>query len=112
MTKWQDLAACAQLAPSLEIPPEEWSESDDDNKRTQRSIWYYFYEGYEQDHEIPYLVDSICTGCLVKKQCLDFGVTGAETGVFGGVYLNRGKIDEVKNEHKTTEVWKALGFDE
>jgi hypothetical protein len=35
-------------------------------------------------------------------------MTNKEFGVWGGVYLNLGRVDKSANSHKTDEVWQAL----
>ena len=46
--------------------------------------------------------------CPVVKQCYAEGVRGKEKGVWGGIYLNLGRVDHDYNKHKTPEIWKAL----
>lgn len=74
--EWQDLAKCSKADPS------------------------WFFEGYEQDPVIAVNVDKLCQSCLVRQNCEDFGVDNKETGVWGGQYLDRGKIDPRFNAHK------------
>lgn len=73
---WQDLAKCSGVDPS------------------------WFFEGYEQDNFIATNVDKMCKACLVRQNCEDFGIQNKETGVWGGWYLDRGKIDTRFNAHK------------
>src|SRR5688572_2305796 len=115
MNEWIEDAACAELAPALETPKEEWTEvktdgeeQATDDERIKRSIWYYFYEGYESEPELANLVDGICLSCPVIKGCFTYGTTTGQTGVHGGVYLNRGNIDPIRNAHKSEEEWALL----
>lgn len=68
----------------------------------------WFYDLYEQDKTHAKIVDEMCLSCPVAKQCLADGQAGKDFGVWGGVYLNLGRVDPDQNKHKTPEVWKAL----
>jgi hypothetical protein len=46
--------------------------------------------------------------CPVAKICYQTGVENDEYGVWGGVYLSAGSVDNGKNIHKTAEVWKKI----
>ena len=115
---WEDFGNCRELAESLAVPREEWTEvktaneenpqKPTDDERVRRSIWWYLFEGYETDPSIPPITDAMCITCPVIKQCFDFGTENGETGVYGGVYLLRGNVDEGKNAHKTDEHWSKL----
>ena len=100
MTDWRDFATCGELAPDFESP-----ENDD---RTKRSIWYLFFEGYESSVDTARLVDQMCMGCPVIKQCFDEGRSRNATGVHGGIYLLRGVPDKSRNSHKDSSDWDAL----
>jgi hypothetical protein len=108
MNDWTEEAKCAELAPAFEVDPELFEENATDEERVQRSIWYYFFEGYESDETLPDLVDDICMSCDVIKECFVYGTTTGQTGVHGGVYLNRGNIDPIRNAHKTEEDWAKI----
>lgn len=68
----------------------------------------YFYDSYEADQETARQIDQMCLHCPVISYCYDEGVSNKEKGVWGGVYLNLGRVDNDYNKHKTTEDWKAL----
>jgi len=89
--RWQDLAACAGMAPK---------KAGDKN---------YFYEAYEEDIVIAQNVDEVCKACPVIAACAQTAYNNKEEGVWGGVYWNsRGKPDEIRNRHKTKDDWKWL----
>lgn len=67
-----------------------------------------FYEDYESNPRQARLTDEMCLSCPVRKQCLQTGVDNNEWGVWGGVYLTSGKVDEGKNAHKTRDVWNQI----
>lgn len=67
-----------------------------------------FFEAYETNENVAKSTDQMCLHCPVTKQCYEFGVNERETGVWGGIYLDRGKIDKNKNAHKTQEVWLQI----
>lgn len=68
-----------------------------------------FYDDYESETQVAFVVDDACLSCPVMKQCLERGVENGEWGVWGGVYLTSGKRDKNRNAHKTPEVWNAIG---
>jgi hypothetical protein len=68
----------------------------------------WFYDIYETDIHIAKQADKVCLHCPVAKNCFNEGVSGREFGVWGGVYLNLGRIDKSSNSHKTEEVWNEL----
>lgn len=72
-----------------------------------QSIWR-FYDGYESSPRIAKQTDQMCLSCPVRKQCLEAGIDENEWGVWGGIYLSNGKVDQNKNSHKTPEVWDEI----
>jgi hypothetical protein len=68
----------------------------------------WFYDKYETDKELALQVDQMCMHCPVAKYCLEEAVENKEKGVWGGVYLDLGRVDRLNNSHKTPEVWKEL----
>lgn len=71
-----------------------------------RTNW--FYDDYEADPVFAQVMDSICLACPVRALCLREGVKYKEYGLWGGVYLNGGKIDDARNEHKTEDIWEQI----
>jgi hypothetical protein len=67
-----------------------------------------FYDQYESNSNIAQVVDEMCLSCPVRKQCLQTGVENGEWGVWGGVFLVSGKVDQNRNSHKTQEVWASI----
>lgn len=81
---WEDLALC---------------------KNSDRSL---FFEEYESDQTTACQVDEMCLSCPVFKECAEFGQNG-QWGVWGAVYWNgAGKPDQMRNTHKTPEVWEQI----
>lgn len=68
----------------------------------------FFYDVYEADSESAKQIDQMCMHCPVINYCYEEGVSNKEKGVWGGVYLNLGRVDVDYNKHKTPEDWKAL----
>ncbi len=81
---WQDEALCSGL---------------DTNK---------YFDIYEEDQEAAKQVDRMCLACPVIKECFDFGVSTESWGVWGGIYLTDGRIDNIKNSHKSEEKWYKI----
>lgn len=67
-----------------------------------------FFDKYETDINIAKSIDEACLSCPVIKICYDSGVDNSDYGVWGGVYLNSGSNDKVRNAHKTKDVWKRI----
>lgn len=68
----------------------------------------YFYEEYESDPVVAANMDTICLACPVQPMCLREGIENNEWGLWGGVFLINGKVDEARNAHKTEEVWQKI----
>lgn len=62
----------------------------------------------ETDPEYRKDVDGFCQLCPVQPQCLATGVSRKESGVWGGVYLDNGKISREFNSHKDKQDWFAV----
>ena len=64
-----------------------------------------YFDNYEEDVELRSVIDQVCRECPVRKMCFAAGVSGKETGVWGGVYLEQGDISREFNRHKARENW-------
>lgn len=75
-----------------------------------------FFDKYEEDTNLRPAIESICGGCPVARECFAVGVSQKEWGVWGGVYLENGKISREFNRHRTkkgwAETWKNLTMDQ
>lgn len=67
-----------------------------------------FYDTYESDSKMATQVDEMCLHCPVISQCYNEGISNKEKGVWGGVYLDLGRIDRENNKHKSQDTWKRL----
>jgi hypothetical protein len=67
-----------------------------------------FYDDYETDKFLATQVDEMCLHCPVISQCYNEGISNKEKGVWGGIYLDLGRVDRENNLHKTKEVWDRL----
>lgn len=63
------------------------------------------FEGYEENIESRKDIDKMCSECPVRKQCFAVGISQKEWGVWGGVYLENGKISREFNKHNSKEDW-------
>ena len=68
----------------------------------------WFFDDYESDPVFAKNVDDICKSCPVRAMCLREGIEGNDSGVWGGVYLINGRMDESRNSHKTEEDWAEI----
>jgi hypothetical protein len=64
-----------------------------------------FFDQYEENSEVSKKVDLLCISCPAQRQCLAYGVSNSEWGVWGGVYLEGGKISKEFNSHKEKTDW-------
>jgi hypothetical protein len=74
-----------------------------------------FFDIYEEEESKRPAVSSICAGCPVARQCFAVGVSQKEWGVWGGIYIENGKISREFNRHRSkkdwAETWKYLTMD-
>lgn len=84
---WRDLASCNGIGPDF------------------TSI---FFEDYETDQVVARETDVFCLSCPVAKQCFRYGRETKSDGVWGGAYLENGRVSKKYNQHKTDAVWKDL----
>ena len=64
-----------------------------------------FFDKYEENIEIRKEIDSLCSICPIARTCFAVGVSQKAYGVWGGIYLDRGKISREFNKHKTKQDW-------
>lgn len=64
-----------------------------------------FFDKYEEDLNLRPAIDKICSTCPVARICFAVGVSNKEWGVWGGVYLENGKISKEFNNHRSSEDW-------
>lgn len=64
-----------------------------------------FFDKYEEDINIRPAIDKICSECPVAKQCFAVGISQKEWGVWGGIYMENGKISREFNRHRSKEEW-------
>jgi hypothetical protein len=81
MYKWKDKAKCLGMDTNI------------------------FFDKYEQDPAMAASIDALCQQCPVNKECFAVGVSNKEYGVWGGVYLDAGKISREFNRHKSKADW-------
>lgn len=68
----------------------------------------YWFDQYEKSEEVAKNVDDMCLTCPVIKFCAEYGNEQKLDGVWGGVYLQNGKVAAPKNRHKTEKTWETL----
>lgn len=67
--------------------------------------WNLFFDYYEENLPVRPAIDKLCSECPVARQCFAVGVSQKEWGVWGGVYLENGKISREFNSHKNKQSW-------
>lgn len=64
-----------------------------------------FFDKYEEDLNVRPAIDALCANCPVVRQCFANAVSQKGWGVWGGVYLENGKISREFNRHRSKEDW-------
>jgi hypothetical protein len=72
-----------------------------------------FFDSYEEsvlsNKVLARQVDkTYCFQCPVMQQCLESGIKSKSTGVWGGVYLDEGKVSRKYNQHKSSADWQLI----
>ena len=74
-----------------------------------------FFDKYEDNPSLRPAVDKVCESCPVARECFAVGDSQKEWGVWGGIYIENGKISREFNRHRTKadwgEKWKHLTMD-
>jgi hypothetical protein len=64
-----------------------------------------FFDKYEENIELRPAIDNLCSECPMMRHCFAVGVSQKEWGVWGGVYIENGKISREFNRHRSKEDW-------
>lgn len=64
-----------------------------------------FFDEYEENEELRPEIDQLCSECPLARHCFAVGVSQKEWGVWGGIYLENGKISREFNRHRTKQQW-------
>jgi hypothetical protein len=64
-----------------------------------------FFDKYEDNLELRPAIDNLCSTCPMARHCFAVGVSQKEWGVWGGIYIENGKISREFNKHRTKEDW-------
>lgn len=67
-----------------------------------------FFDKYEEDEILRPAVEKICSDCPVMRECFANGISGREWGVWGGVYLENGKVSREFGRHRSKSDWGAV----
>ena len=74
-----------------------------------------FFDKYEENEQLRPAVENICNECPVMRTCFAVGISQKEYGVWGGIYLEKGKLSREFNNHKSkadwAQAWKRLTLD-
>jgi hypothetical protein len=75
----------------------------------------FFFDKYEEDEALRPAIDNLCASCPVRRQCFAVGVSQKEWGIWGGIYIENGKISREFNKHRSkanwAETWQYLTMD-
>lgn len=77
----------------------------EDNRSCLNVDTNMFFEKYEEDLPTAEAIDLLCAGCPMQRKCFAYGISNQEWGVWGGVYLEMGKISREFNKHKDNDAW-------
>lgn len=74
-----------------------------------------FFDKYEENESLRPAIEQLCDGCPVMRTCFAVGISQKEYGVWGGVFLEKGKISREFSRHKSkadwAKTWKSLTTD-
>lgn len=83
--EWRDLAACQGMAQPRDKNPD----TNPDGKATD-----LFFDTYEEDEESRFYTEAVCASCPVRENCLMEALDKRYSGLWGGVWLDNGRISE------------------
>jgi len=64
-----------------------------------------FFDTYEENEKIRPAIEKLCSECPVARTCFAVGISQKEYGVWGGIYLEKGKISREFGKHRNKEDW-------
>lgn len=64
-----------------------------------------FFDTYEDNETLRPAIDKLCSECPIAKTCFAVAISNKETGVWGGVYLENGRVSREFNRHKSKKDW-------
>ena len=64
-----------------------------------------FFDRYEENENSRPAIDRLCSTCPMAKQCFAVGISQKEWGVWGGIYLENGKVSREFNKHRSKADW-------
>lgn len=64
-----------------------------------------FFDRYEENENSRPAIDNLCSRCPMAKQCFAVGISQKEWGVWGGIYLENGKVSREFNKHRSKADW-------
>jgi hypothetical protein len=64
-----------------------------------------FFDKYEEDLQLRPAIDALCAECPIARECFARGVSNKGTGVWGGIYIDNGKISREFNRHRSKQQW-------
>jgi len=74
-----------------------------------------FFDKYEENEALRPAIEKVCSECPVARICFAQGVSQKEYGVWGGVYLDKGKVSREFGRHRSkkdwADTWKQLTMD-
>lgn len=93
------------------MDPKHWS----DDASCKDFDTELFFDKYEEDVNLRPAIDKLCSECPIARQCFAVGISQKGIGVWGGVYIDNGKISREFNRHRSkkdwAETWKYLVVD-
>jgi len=64
-----------------------------------------FFDTYEENEKIRPAIEKLCSECPVARTCFAVGISQKEYGIWGGIYLEKGKISREFGKHRNKEDW-------
>lgn len=66
-----------------------------------------FFDKYEENENLRPAIDKLCDECPISRHCFAIGISQKEWGVWGGIYLEGGKVSREFGKHRSKAQWAA-----
>lgn len=64
-----------------------------------------FFDKYEENEQLRPAIEALCSECPVARTCFAVGISQKEYGIWGGIYLEKGKVSRELGKHRSKSDW-------
>lgn len=65
-----------------------------------------YFDKYLKNPTVALQVQKMCVDCPVRTECFNYGVTSKSTGVWGGLWLQTGKVIKKLDSILSSYYWE------